>query len=227
MGDVVLLALLAAANPTLLAVTTVMLLLPHPERLMLGYWFGAMFTSVTLGLVIVFALEGSSVVGTTKRTLSPVADFVLAGIMLTCAALLLRSRGNREQPREKKGAKKRRQTDQPPKWQQAIGKGNAKTSFVIGALLTLPGATYLAGLTAISKQHYATAVTVVIVIAFNLVQLLLIEIPILAFKIAPTETPIRIEQAKEWARMHGREYGAWGLVVLGAALVAKGLIELI
>jgi hypothetical protein len=38
MGQVVNLALLAAVNPTLLAVTTVMLFLPHPERLMLGYW---------------------------------------------------------------------------------------------------------------------------------------------------------------------------------------------
>jgi hypothetical protein len=56
----VLLSLTAALNPTLLTATTVMLLLPSPTALMLGYWLGAMLTSITLGLVIVFSLQGSS-----------------------------------------------------------------------------------------------------------------------------------------------------------------------
>ncbi len=34
----------------------------------------------------------------------------------------------------------------PPRWQQALSKGSARTTFVVGALLTLPGASYLAGL---------------------------------------------------------------------------------
>ena len=46
---------------------------------MLGYLLGAMLVSVTLGLLIVFALQDSSVVGTTQHTLSPVADLVLGG----------------------------------------------------------------------------------------------------------------------------------------------------
>ena len=57
MGAVVLLALSAAFNPTEIAATTLMLLLPGPERLMLGYWLGAMTTGVASGLVIVFALK--------------------------------------------------------------------------------------------------------------------------------------------------------------------------
>jgi len=37
-------------------VTTLMLLLPRPERPMLCYWLGAMLTSLTLGRVIGFCL---------------------------------------------------------------------------------------------------------------------------------------------------------------------------
>jgi hypothetical protein len=37
--------LTAALNPTLLAPTTVMLLLPNPKRLLLGYLLGAYTTS--------------------------------------------------------------------------------------------------------------------------------------------------------------------------------------
>jgi hypothetical protein len=71
MGEIVLLSFLSALYPTLIAATTVMLLLPKPERLMLGFWLGAMITSVTLGLVIVLALHGSGAVKTTRHTVRP------------------------------------------------------------------------------------------------------------------------------------------------------------
>ena len=68
MGDIFVLALTAALNPTLVAASTVMMLLPNPVRLMLGYLLGALLTSVTLGLLIISALEGSDAVATTKNT---------------------------------------------------------------------------------------------------------------------------------------------------------------
>ena len=46
---------------------------------MLGYWLAATAMSTTLGLVTVFALEGSGVVKTaTKKTLSRVSELGLA-----------------------------------------------------------------------------------------------------------------------------------------------------
>jgi Sap, sulfolipid-1-addressing protein len=67
MGDVVILAFTAGFNPTELAATTVMLLLPRPDRLMFGYWLGAMLTGVASGLVIVFALKGTGAEHTTRH----------------------------------------------------------------------------------------------------------------------------------------------------------------
>ena len=54
-------------NPTLLAAVTVMMLLPGTKRLMFGYLLGAYFTSITLGLLIVFSLNDSSSTSTAKR----------------------------------------------------------------------------------------------------------------------------------------------------------------
>ena len=48
-----------------------MLLLDNPKRLLIGYLLGALMTSITLGLVIVFSLEDSSVEDTAQNTLSP------------------------------------------------------------------------------------------------------------------------------------------------------------
>lgn len=225
MGDVVLFSLLAALNPTLLAATTLMLLLPHPGRLMLGFWLGGFLTSVTFGLVIVFALEGSSLVGTTKNTLSPLGDFVLAAVLLIVAVVLAAGRDKSGEQKREGHRAKHGEVKEPRKWQQQLGKGTVKSTFVVGALLSLPGATYIAGLNNIRKLHYSTAVTVLLVIGFNLIQLVLIEIPIVALKVAPNRTPIAIEHAKEWARRHGRVYAAWGLVIVAVALGTKGVVE--
>jgi hypothetical protein len=223
MGEILLLALLAALNPTLLAATTVMLLLPRPMRLMFGYWLGAMVMSLTLGLVIVFALEGSSVVSTTQNTLSPTANFVLALLMWILAGVLASGRLTRIEQARKASKPERDQ----PRWQQELSKGTARTTFVVGAALNLPGATYIVALNKLSKLNYATATTVLVVIIFNLIQLLLIEIPLVAFKVAPSRTPVLVESAKEWARLHGRELGVWALVVLGALFAVRGLVEVL
>ena len=166
---------------------------------MLGYWLGAMLMSVTLGLVIVFALEGSSVVQTTQNTLSPAANFVLVGFNVGPrhrAHHWPRQVAHRTEQESDAWRTPKRQKE-PPIWQQQLSKGTAKATFVIGALLTLPGATYLVALNKLSKLDYPTSVTVLVVVVFNLVQLLLVEIPMVAVKVAPSQTPILIDNAKE------------------------------
>ena len=83
MGEVILLSLTASLNPTLLAATTVMLLLDNPAKLMGGYLLGAYLTNITLGLVIVLSSPSSS--NTSKKTLSPAADLALGALFLVLA----------------------------------------------------------------------------------------------------------------------------------------------
>jgi hypothetical protein len=68
---------------------------------------------------------------------------------------------------------------------------------------------------------------VVIVVAFNLVMLLLLEVPMIAFAVAPEWTPAAIARAKSWAGIHGRRYAAHGLELIGALLIVKGIVTLI
>jgi Sap, sulfolipid-1-addressing protein len=228
MSEVFLFSLTSAFNPTLIAVTTLMLLLPNPKKLMLGYWLGAMLTSITLGLLIVFTLKSSDVVSTTKHTLSPVADLVLGGLTLIIARALATGRDRHYQERRaNKKKQKHQESKEPPRWQRALSRGNARTTFVVGALLTLPGASYLAGLTRLSKLDYSTAATVLVVLVFNLVMLALLELPMIAFAVAPERTPATIDRAKAWAGVHGRRYAVHGLEIIGALLLIKGLVELI
>jgi hypothetical protein len=227
MGAIVLLALTAAFNPTLIAATTVMLLLPSPERLMLGYWLGAMLTGVASGLVIVFALKNTGAEHTTRHTVSPIVELVFAVLLIVAAVALGKGEGKRVRERHKQRQAKKHQDKKPPKWQQMLREGNAWHTFVVGILLSFPGVSYLAALDRLIHLHHAAFVTVLIVIGFCLVQNLLLEIPMLAFKIWPTETPVKIDSAKAWAARHGRQYGAWGLAILGVALAIISVIGLL
>ena len=225
-GQVFLLSLTAALNPVLVGASTVMLLLPNPKRLMLGYLLGALMTSITLGLVIVFAPKGSSAVSTTENTISPAVDLALGAIMLLGAFVLGTGRDKRiaERRRARKGP---REDKGPPRWQQALSKGSARTTFVVGAVLTLPGGSYLAGLDQIDKQKLSTTATVLTVIGFNLVMLILLELPLLGHTIAPDWTPGAVERAKAWAGRNGKQAAVIALTVLGGALVIKGIIGLV
>jgi hypothetical protein len=224
-GQVILLSLTASLNPTLVAATTVMMLLPSPSKLMLGYLLGAYIASIVLGLVIVFSLSNSGVTNTTKNTLSPGVDIALGAIALVIAFVLYS--GRHERLRERRRARNAAKPDKgPPRWQRELSKGSARTTFVVGALLTLPGASYLAGLRQIHKLHYSTVAIVLLVIGFNLVMLWLLEVPLACFLVAPEWTPRAIERAKRWISRHAHTFAVRGFTAVGTLLVIKGIIGL-
>jgi Sap, sulfolipid-1-addressing protein len=225
-GDVFLLAFLAALYPTLLAATTVVLMLPRPKRLLLGYLLGAAMTSITLGLVIVFTLRHSGVSQTGKTTLGPGEDIVLGCLALIVAFVLGtgRDRPLEERRRERKAAKG---PQGPPRWQRFLGRGSARVTFAVGACLTLPGATYIAALYRIADQELADPATVGAVLAFNAIMLMLLEIPLISYAVAPEWTPRAIERFKAKLRERGRVWGVRVAGILGILMIARGVIVLL
>jgi Sap-like sulfolipid-1-addressing protein len=221
-------ALTAALNPTLLGATTVMLLLDHPKRLLLGYLLGALLTSVTLGLVIVFTLDGSA--STAQHTLSPAMDLTLGGILLVVAWMIRPSR----QPKdggwlaERRRRRKEAKGDKgPPKWQQTLSKGSARTTFVVGALLTLPGASYLIGLHKIADSDPSTVAAIGAVLAFNAIMLVLLELPLIGYVFAPEWTPRAVERFKDWFSQNSRRLAFRAALVISVLLIVRGLVYIL
>ena len=165
MGRVVGLAFVSALNPSLVAATTIMLLLPRPRRLMLGYWFGSLLTSLTLGLVIVFALEGSGFEKSAKHTVHPAITLTLAGLLLLVVLVLATGR---DKPFEER-RRTRKEDKKPARWERWMQKGDSRVTFVIGVLLSFPGAAYLVALDRLGKLHYSTFATVLVVIGYCIV----------------------------------------------------------
>jgi hypothetical protein len=231
--DVFLLSLVAMFNPSLLAAVTVMLLLPEPKRLMVGYLLGAYLTSITLGLVIVFALPGSSTESTSKHTIGPLEDIVL-GLLLWALALVLRTGRDKpfqERRREKKEEKlKAREAAGKPTESlplRMLGRGDPKVTFVVGIVLSFPGVSYLDALDHIHKLDPGTVPTVLLVIFFCVMQQLLLELPLLGYVFAPGRTQDTVTRFRGWMARSGRTAAVIGAAVIGAWLLARGLITLL
>jgi Sap, sulfolipid-1-addressing protein len=231
--DIFLLSLFSMLNPSLLAALTVMLLLPSPKRLMIGYLLGAYTTSITLGLVIVFTLPKSGATSTAKHTISPVEDIVL-GLLAIVIAFVLRT--GRDQPfQERRRAKKdakldaRREAGKPTESLplRLLGKGDPRVTFVVGMILSFPGVSYLTALDKINKLNPGTVPTVLLVIGFCLMQQILLELPLLGYVFSPESTQDKVTGFKTWIGLKGRTAVTIGAAVIGAYLVARGVITLL
>lgn len=229
LATIFLLAVFAMFNPTLLAAVTVMMLLPNTKRLMTGYLLGAYLTSISLGLLIVFSINDSGSVDTARRTLSPVEDIVVGLIVLTVAFVLGTGRDARLQERRKRRKEKKAEkggaTESWP--ERMLGRGSARVTFAVGAVLTFPGVSYLAALDHMAKLDAGTVPTVLLVVGFCLMQQMLIELPLVGYAVAPEWTQDAVVRFRAWLGRSGRRAAVIGAAVVGAYLLARGLITLL
>jgi Sap, sulfolipid-1-addressing protein len=217
-------ALTAALNPTLLTAVTVMLTLERPKRLLSGYLLGALVTSITCGLLLVFALPGSSTSSTAKHGVNPVLNIVLGALILVVVAVVASGRDKRR--RAWSDRRRERAADKaPPRWRRQLSKGSARDTFVVGALLSFPGASYIAGMDLLHKQHIGTALTVVVVVAFNLVMLILLELPLIGYATRPEWTAAAVKRFSEWLTRRGGRIALIGGLIAGLLLIARGIVN--
>ncbi len=227
--SIFLLALVAMFNPTLLAAVTIMMLLPNTKRLMSGYLLGAYLTSITLGLVIVFSLSDSGSVETAKQTLGPVEDIVLGALALVVAYVLGggRTESLRERRRRRKEEKERGVGPKQSWPERMLGRGSARVTFAVGVVLSFPGVSYLTALDRIAGLDVDPAVIILSVIAFCLVQQLLLEVPLLGYALAPERTQRAVTDFREWLARNGRRAATYVAAGIGTLLIVRGVIELL
>jgi hypothetical protein len=108
-----------------------------------------------------------------------------------------------------------------------LGKGNTWLTFAVGAALSFPGISYLDALDHINKLNPGTVVTVLLVIYFCLMQQILLEVPLLSYVFAPERTQRTVSGFKAWIGRSGRTAVVIAATVIGAWLVARGVINLL
>src|SRR5262245_48988111 len=202
MGKLILLALAAAFYPTLLAV--VILTRPQPVRLLTAFYVGAVITSVGVGLAILFALEGSGVIDSSPHGVSPAIDLVVGALGLLLAFGLARGYDRRfaERRRAKRTAPGDDQRD--PWTTRMLGKDSLAIAFGLGIVLDLPSVWYLAALKQIDANNYGVATDVLLVLLFNFLMFLLVEVPLAFYLVAPERAQSMVASLDSALKSHGR-----------------------
>lgn len=227
MWDIFLLSLVAAANASLLAAVTVMLFLPSPKRLLLGYLAGALLMSLTIGFMIVFVVHDASSTETARNAVSPSIDIAVGLVFLLVAYVLEAGHDQRlkERRAEKQAAAGKETVEKgPSKVEQLLGRGSARVTFALGVVLTLPGVSYLAALHDLQKLGYGAGGEILVILGFNVMLLLLIEIPLVGYFVAPERTVVEVQRFRAWLGRRGRRMAVVGFAVIGACLIARGVI---
>jgi hypothetical protein len=114
----------------------------------------------------------------------------------------------------------------PPRWKRTLSNGSARDTFVIGILLSFPGASFIAGMDELSKQKIGTTATVLAVIAFGLIELLILEVPLVGYTVRPEWTEAAVERFSDWLSRRGGRVALIGAFVVGALLIIRGLANL-
>jgi hypothetical protein len=228
LGSIFVLALAAMFTPTLLAAVTVMMLLPNPKRLMLGYLLGALLTSITAGLLIVFSLHGSASVSTAKHTLGPGEDIVIGLVALLVAFVLGSGRDAPLQQRRQRKREAKEAAGPKESWpERMLGRGSPRVTFAVGVVLTLPGVSYLTALDRMAKLDASSAELVLLVVGFCLIQQLLLELPLIGYTFAPDWTKDAVERFRAWLKRNGRRGSIIFAAAIGTLLVIRGVVTLL
>ncbi len=235
-------ALAAAAYPQLLAIVVVILTRPEPRRLLWACWLGALSMSVGCGLAVLLLFrDRDSVVGSTSHRLGA-APFLIVGVIGLLLAVLIASERGRTQlgrtvPRIRRGTNKPSESIEQPerpgakaRWKSsatgALARGSVMVALGVGAVLGVPGPFDVLALGRVVRAGYALVPSIVIVVVFNLIKLMLIELPILSYAVDPGGTAARVDRFSSWMKANQIKVIAAVIGIIGLVLIGRGLSRL-
>ena len=158
--------------------------------------------------VVLFGI-GSRLLTSAHFTL-PTVQIIIGTMALVAAAWLATTAGR---PRT------------PPEWlNRLLGGQSLWVAGTAGLGIALPSVDYLAALAVIAAGTSTPATRMTALLAFNVVAFALVEIPLLAYLVAPERTLAAMTGLHRWIRARQRREVAGLLAVVGAVLVTAGLL---
>ena len=97
---------------------------------------------------------------------------------------------------------------------------------LVGAVIGIPGASYLTALHHLVAGKYSTATEVIAVFVFVIISFLLIIIPFAFLELRPEATKARLKRSQVWLGSHAKQLIAAVALLLGAYLTISALVRL-
>jgi Sap, sulfolipid-1-addressing protein len=220
--NILVLAVISAISPAILAVVIVVLSRPNPRRLLLAYLIGGMLASIAVGFAVVLSLNESQLLSGSSPATDPIVNFTVGALALIVAYVLATDRDARLEERRRE-----RRASRPPRdpWSERIlSRGNVPIAFAVGVALNLPGAFYLVALKDIAENQHGIGEQAFAILLFNAIMFVLAEVPLLGYSIAPEATRAKVEALNAWMAHHARQIVIAVAIVAGLYLIGRGLV---
>jgi hypothetical protein len=207
---VLVMAIAVSMEPFRIGMTVLMLNRPRPMLQLIAFLLGGFAMGATVGLVVIFAFR-PGLLGSAHFTL-PKVQIVIGVLALLMAALLAAG----VMPAPKLPAQARWLVSGQSLW----------VATVAGLGIALPSVDYLAVLAVIVASGAAPSTQVGALLVFNAVAFALVELPLVAYLLAPARTRAFMAALNDWIRSRRRGEVAAVLVGVGCVLFAAGIAGL-
>ena len=220
------LAFIAALNPKLLALDLLLIENRRPRAMFLCLLLGGMTVALAIGLLDVLVFRADAIKAQGK--VSAGVDLALGLLLLAAGALLATGRlhGRRKVPVPAGDGP----PDKPEKkdgWaQRALSEPRFGLAMLVGALIGIPGASYLTALHNLVTGKSSTATQVIAVAVFVVIDFLLIIIPFAFLELRPEATKALLKHTQDWLLGHAVQLMTAIALLLGAYLAVSGLVRL-
>jgi Sap, sulfolipid-1-addressing protein len=238
------LAFSAALNPKLLAVDLLLIENRRPRAMFSCVLLGGMTVALTIGLLDVLTVHADAITAQAKASAG--VDLAIGLLLLAAGGLLAAGRlhGRQrtpvpagtmppEQPEQPEQPERPEQPEKPEKkdkkdnWAaRMLAEPRLGLAMLAGALIGLPGASYLTALRHLITGKYSTSTQVIAVVVFVVIEFLLIIIPFAFLELRPEATKALLRRSQDWLLRHALQLMVGIALLLGGYLTVSGLIRL-
>ena len=215
------LAFTAALNPKLLAIDLLLIENRRPRAMFLCLLLGGLTVALAIGFLDVLVFHAHAI--KTQGSVSADVDLALGLLLLTVGGLLATG----HLYRRRKAPAGNAQPEKKHSWaQRVLSEPRLGLAMLIGALVGIPGASYLTALRHLITGRSSTATQVVAVVIFVLIEFSLIIVPFMFLELRPKATKALLKRSQDWLLSHALQLMATIALLLGAYLVVSSLIRL-
>ena len=182
--------------------------------------------ALTIGLLDVLTVHADAI--KSQGTASAGVDLALGLLLLIVGGLLATGRLHRRQRTPvPAGTEPPEQPEKKQGWAaRVLAEPRLGLAMLVGALVGLPGASYLTALRHLIAGKYSTVTQVIAVVVFVVIEFLLIIIPFAFLELRPEATKALLKRSQDWLLGHAFQLMAGIALALGAYLTISGLVRL-
>jgi hypothetical protein len=219
------LAVAAALNPKLLALDLVVIENQRSRAMFLCLLLAGMAVALTIGLLDVLTVHASVI--TAQGKASAGVDLALGLVLLAGGGLLASGRPRRLHRPAAPAATTRPGKPEKAEWtRRLLGEPRLGLAMLVGALIGLPGASYITALHNLVAGKYSATTDAVAVTIFVVIEFLLIIVPFAFLELWPEGTKAMLRRGQDWLRGHALQLIVGIALILGAYLTVSGLVHL-